>query len=123
VVGSSGSGPGTINVTGSDAFLYFSSQQTVTNTTINLGNSSSGELDTLGENFTVVSGNQVLTLASSVTTDVIGNAQIYLGIFSGVELLNQGVIDQTAGNLTVFRSALARISQTVGCIEATNQRN
>jgi hypothetical protein len=63
VVGSSGSGLGTINV--GDASLGFDNTQTVSNETINLGGGA-----ILYEGDTDGAGNQVLTLASSVTVDV-----------------------------------------------------
>ena len=75
VVGSSGAGPGTINVTGGDDYLYFDNTQTVSNDTINLGNTS-GSYAFLYEFDTADAGNQVLTLASSVTVDIAGNAYI-----------------------------------------------
>jgi hypothetical protein len=98
VVGSSGSGPGTINDTGVNSSLFFDNTQTVSNTTINLGNS-----DDLIEYNTA--GAQVLTLASSVTVDVQGSAYIE-GIHSSDGIVNQGAIDQTgsAGELTIFNA-------------------
>jgi hypothetical protein len=93
VVGSSGSGPGTINVTGAASLLYFDNTQTVSNVTINLDGPRAGsallEYDTAG------AGNQVLTLASSVTVDVVGNAQITDNGYSGDGIVNDGAIDVT----------------------------
>ena len=57
VVGSAGSGPGTINVAGANAYLYFDNTQTVSNETINLGNSSN--YDYLYEYDTAEAGTQV----------------------------------------------------------------
>jgi hypothetical protein len=99
VVGSSGSGPGTINVTGEFSTLYFDNTQTVSNVTINLGNSSYP--DYLYENDTASVGNQVLTLATSVTVDVQGYAQINGSGTSGDGIVNKGVIDQTGSGLTI----------------------
>ena len=91
VVGSSGSGPGTINVTGESDSLIFDNTQTISNDTINLGNSS-----VLYENDATGAGNQVLTLASSVTVNVAGNANIedYSG-YAGDGIVNDGRIDVT----------------------------
>jgi hypothetical protein len=103
VVGSSGSGPGTINVTGIDATLYFDNTQTVSNETINLGNSSGS--DYLWEN-DMVGGDQILTLASSVTINATGSENyIYRQGSVTDELVNQGVIAQT-GTGNSRRSAL-----------------
>jgi fibronectin-binding autotransporter adhesin len=95
VVGSSGSGPGTINVTGGAAYLYFDNTQTVSNDTINLGNSGSSSIDYLWEYDTAGVGNQLLTLASNVTVDVQGYANIYSSGYSGDGVVNRGTIDQT----------------------------
>ena len=71
VVGSAGSGPGTINVTGIIALLYFDNTQTVSN-----ADDQSRQFDRLYDYLyeydTTGAGNQVLTLASSVTVDVVG---------------------------------------------------
>ena len=91
VVGSSGSGPGTINATGENSELLFDNTQTFSNATINLGNSSG--YDSLYENDKVGAG-QVLTLASSVTVDVHGKAELGSG-YSGDGIVNDGTIDQT----------------------------
>jgi hypothetical protein len=74
VVGSSGSGPGAINATGYYSTVYFDNTQTVGQETINLGNS--GAYDYLEEYDTAGVGAQVLTLASSVTVNAVGNAII-----------------------------------------------
>jgi hypothetical protein len=92
VIGPSGSGPGTINVTGYDAYLYFDNTQTVSNDTINLGNTSGGwsllyNYDPAG------TGKQVVTFASSVTIDVQGDAEIQSSAKSGTGIVNNGVID------------------------------
>ncbi|HZZ62277.1 MAG TPA: hypothetical protein VFE63_14075 [Roseiarcus sp.] len=100
VVGSSGSGPGTINVTGFGSQLKFDNTQTVSNETINLGSSSF--LDHLYENDTAGAGAQVLTLAPSVTINVTGRAQIQTTSSSGDAIVNQGVISQTgSSSLTI----------------------
>ncbi len=101
VVGSSGSGPGTINDTGEDSYLYFDNTQTVSNVTINLGNAMQPSY--LSENDTAGAGDQVLTLASSVTVDVQGSAQILDSGYSGDGVVNDGAIDVTGsgGNLYI----------------------
>ncbi len=104
VVGSSGSGPGTINVTGYYSTLYFDDTQTVSNETITLGNAS-GFTDTLYGYDTTGAGAQVLTLASSVTVNAVGNATISSSYASGDGIVNQGVIDQTGGNLSIRGNA------------------
>jgi hypothetical protein len=102
VVGSSGSGPGTINDTGYLASLYFDNTQTFSNATINLGATSDGsylyEYDTAGV------GDQVLTLASSVTVDVSGVALFEGSGYSGDGIVNQGAIDVT-GDLEIYPDA------------------
>jgi hypothetical protein len=87
VVGSSGSGPGTINDSG--GVLDFDNTQTVSNDTVNL---SHGAI--LYENDTAGAVDQVLTLASSVTVDVTGVARI------GGRIVNRGVIDQNGAGFT-----------------------
>jgi hypothetical protein len=91
VVGSSGSGPGTINVTGDECSLYFDNSQTVSNTTIILG-----DYDELYEYDVAGAGNQVLTLASSVTVVVQGYGYIEDSEYSGDGTVNDGTIDVTA---------------------------
>jgi hypothetical protein len=94
VVGSSGSGPGVINATGSFTQLFFDNTETVSNETINLGGNSS--TDYLSENDTAEAGHQVLTLEASATINVQGPASIGAGgDFSGDGIANEGVIDQT----------------------------
>jgi len=109
VVGSSGSGPGTINVMGADASLNFDNTETISNTTINLGYAS-GSLSYLYEYDPTGAGNQVLTLASSVTLDASSitidapdYAYITGTIGSGDGIVNQGVIELTGsgGYLTI----------------------
>ena len=78
MAGSTGSGPGTINVTGEYASLYFDNTQTFDNATINLGNATS-YYDYLDVADVSGAGNQVLTLGSGVTIDIVGYAQISAG--------------------------------------------
>ncbi len=102
VVGSSGSGPGTINATGIQSELDFDNTQTVSNDTINLGNSS--YYDYLYEYDPDGAGDQVLSLAASVTVDVQGYAYIGApGDYSGDGIANDGAIDQTGsgGHLNI----------------------
>jgi hypothetical protein len=94
VVGSSGSGPGTINDTGANSFLEFDNTQTFSSATINLGNP--GYWDYLSEYDTAGAGGQVLTLASNVTVDVQGFAVISASSASGDGIVNQGTIDLTS---------------------------
>jgi hypothetical protein len=105
VVGGSGSGPGTINDTGQTSHLYLEGTQTVSNTTINLGNAFS--YSELSQD--VLARNAVLTLGSSVTVEVAGSARIVTGDFSGDEIVNQGSIDVTGsgGGVSVFGRAFA----------------
>jgi fibronectin-binding autotransporter adhesin len=107
VVGSSGSGPGTINDTGKQSHLFFNysnTTQTISNTTINLGNAISYSEIEQDDSYVK---NLVLTLASSVTVNVAGNADIDGGASSGDRIVNQGAIDVTGsgGNLTVYGEA------------------
>ena len=104
VVGSAGSGPGTINVTGYYCALFFDNTQTVSNETINLGNSQS--YDSLYGYDPAGKGKQVLTLGASVTLNAVGSASISSGYGSGDGIVNQGVIDQTGGNLSIGGNAL-----------------
>jgi hypothetical protein len=99
VVGSSGSGLGTINVTGGESSLYFDNTQAVSNVTIKLGGFS-----TLYEHDTAGAGDQVLTLASSVTVDAAGTGYIQSSGYSGDGIVNDGAIDVTGGGgfLTIF---------------------
>ena len=100
MAGSNGAGRGTINVTGPSATLYFDNTETVSNATINVGNSGGGS-DFLYEYDTGNVGNQVLTLASNDTVDVQGNAQIYGSGFSGDGIINMGLIEQTGNSGTL----------------------
>ena len=104
VVGTGGSGSGTINVTGDqNPILFLDNTQTVSNETINLGNLFNGR-DFLSGWDTTGAG-QTLTLASSVTINVVGNADISYGQASGDRIVNQGLIHQTAGKLTIDGTA------------------
>jgi hypothetical protein len=108
VVGASGSGPGTINDTGRNSNLFFNysnNTQTVSNTTINLGNATT--YSELAQDDNASAHNLLLTLASSVTVDVAGNAYINGGFSSGDKIVNQGAIDVagSGGNLTVYGEA------------------
>ena len=94
VVGSSGSGPGTINVIGRSSFLYLDNTQTVSNETINLGDAST--YDFLVNYDTASAGAEVLTLAPSVTVNVLGYAELAGSGASGDKIVSQGVINQTA---------------------------
>jgi hypothetical protein len=112
VVGSSGAGPGTINVTGEN-FLGFENTQTVSSVTINLGGSSTlDEIDLAG------AGDQVLTLASTVTVEIGDSAQINGDRASGDGIVNKGVINQTGGSPTIFGNAFTN-SGTIDA-KATN---
>ena len=95
VVGSSGSGPGVINATGSFTQLFFDNTETVSNETINLGGNSS--TDYLSENDTAEAGHQVLTLEASATVDVQGATRPsgQAATFRATGSANEGVIDQT----------------------------
>ncbi len=94
VKNAAGTGPGTINVTGEYADLYFDNTQTFNNATINLGNTI-GYTDTLYAYDTAGAGGQVLTLASGVTVDVVGYAAITSSSSSGDGIVNKGVINDT----------------------------
>jgi hypothetical protein len=100
VVSSSGAGAGAINDTGEESALYFDNTQTFSNATINLGNSVNDSY--LDENDTTGAGDQILTLASSVTVDVVGNAYIEGGGYSGEGIVNQGAIDQTGNGSALY---------------------
>ena len=97
VTGANGTGPGTINVTGEYASLYFDNTQTFDNATINLGNAS-GYYDYLDVADVSGAGNQVLTLGSGVTINIVGYAQITAGSYSGDGIINQGAIDDTGAS-------------------------
>ena len=104
VVGSSGSRPGAINVTGYYATLYLDDTQTLGKETITLGNTS-GYTDTLYGYDTTGAGAQVLTLGAMVIVDAVGSAAISSGYASGDGIVNRGVIDQTGGNLSIGGAA------------------
>ncbi len=78
----------------------------------------SGESADLYEYDTADAGNEVLTLASSVTVDVVGFAQILGSTASGDGIVNQGVIviDQTPGDGILSITPLAFTNS--GTIEA-----
>jgi hypothetical protein len=104
---SSGSGPGRINV-GGDAHLYFDGTQTISNATINLGNSF--DRGYLRETDTAGAGNQVLTLASNVTIEVNDClAGIASGSAPGDGIINDGTIDVfgVAGDLIINPTTFA----------------
>jgi hypothetical protein len=110
IVGSSGSGPSTINVTGASATLDFDNTQTVTDATINLG---SDNYDYLDEIDTANAGNQLLTLASSVTVDVVGNAEFVDSNSSGDGIVNEGEIDVTGSGTFYIYSTVFTNSGTI----------
>ena len=89
-----GTGPGTINVTGVNAYLYFDNTQTFDNATINLGNSSAYYDLSLRKRHHR-RRQQVLTLGSGVTVNVAGYAEIIGSSYSGDGIVNQGAIDDT----------------------------
>jgi hypothetical protein len=100
--GSSGSGPGTINV-GGDSHLYFDGTQTLSNATVNLGDATTN-LAYLRETDATGVGDQVLTLASNVTIDVgeasggNSHAAIESGRAPGDGVVNDGAIDVMGAN-------------------------
>jgi hypothetical protein len=90
-----GTGPGTINDTGSGSFLNSNGTQTFNNATINLGAA-------LGYNLLTESGSgTVLTLGSNITINENGNAIISADVGDGV--INQGNIKQS-GTAARFNS-------------------
>ncbi len=93
VVGSSGTGPGTINDTGDGSSLYFHNTQTVSNVTINLGNTSGYYASLNEENERPGARDQVLTLAATVSVDVSGYAYIQSSGYRGDGIVNDGAID------------------------------
>ena len=97
VVGSSGSGAGTINVTAKNAILYFDNTQTVSDETINVGASSGGAAVALNHIFSMNNASETLTLASTTTIDFTGYGSLTSGNFGGDGIVNQGLIEQTAG--------------------------
>jgi hypothetical protein len=115
VVGSSGSGPGTINVTGFGSTLDFDNTQTVSNLTINLGSTNGGDC-AVSEDDTGGVGGQIVTLASSVIVDVQGNAQIYDSGYSGDGIVNKGAIKQsgTTSRLQIFGNSLTNSGTITG---------
>jgi hypothetical protein len=99
IVGSSGSGSGTINDTGDGSSLHFDNTQTVSNTTINLGNTNN--IPYLYEDDTTGVGGQVLTLASSVLVNVTGNAAITSSGGNGGNGINNDGVINVAGSLAI----------------------
>jgi fibronectin-binding autotransporter adhesin len=99
VVGSNGSGPAIINLTGLEANISFENNEIIRNETINIGttNVNSYYPDSL------VVDNGALTLASSATINAAGSAsEIGIGLAavdSYGNLINDGIIDQTEGLL------------------------
>ena len=104
MAGSNGAGPGTINVTG-EGTLYFDNTQTFNGATINLGNAN--VYASLYAADVSDAGNQVLTLGSGVTINIVGSAYIEAGTYSGDGIVNEGVIDVTAtdGDLIITGNA------------------
>ena len=90
-----GTGPGTINVTGESAYLYFDNTQTFDGATINLGSTYYYAPSYLYENDVNEAGNQVLTLGPGITIDIQGYAEIYAGAYSGDGIVSEGVINVT----------------------------
>jgi len=97
VVGSSGSGAGAIKVTAKNAILYFDNTQTVSNTKINLGASTGSAVVTLNHIFNVSNASETLTLATTATVDFVGYGTLTSGNYYGDGIVNQGLIEQTAG--------------------------
>jgi hypothetical protein len=114
VVGSSGSGPGTINDTGEASQLFFDNTQTFNNATINLG-STSGNSSYLYENDTTGAGT-VLTLGSGVAIDESGSSEVFTGNYSGDGIVNQGAIKQsgTSSYLNIYGNSLTNSGTITG---------
>ena len=113
VVGSSGSGPGTINDTGEVAELHFDNTQTFNNATINLGGADTYSY--LEENDSTGAGT-VLTLGSNVTIDESGFALINTGGDAGDGIVNKGAIKQsgTSGSLYFGGNSLTNSGTITG---------
>jgi hypothetical protein len=97
VVGSAGSGPGTINVTGKGAILYVDNTQTVSSVMINIGASAGSATFGLYHVFTSLPTSETLTLASTTVVDFKGYGTLTSGNFGGDGIVNYGLIEQTAG--------------------------
>ena len=88
-----GTGPGTINDTGSGSFLNFDGTQTFNNATINLGTALVFDL------LTESGSGTVLTLGSNITINESGNAIISGDVGDGI--INQGNIKQSGTGSTI----------------------
>jgi len=106
VTGVNGSGPGTINLTGYDDYLYLEGTQTLDNATINLG-SSAGYNDFLYQYDNTGTGNETLTLGPNLTinADSTNYVYIYGSGGTGDGIVNEGTIN-AAGTGELYEQAL-----------------
>ncbi len=95
VTGVSGTGAGSINLTGTSDNIYFEGTQTFDNATINLGNAT-GYSDTVYQ-YDINNTGSVLTLGPHLTVNVNTNNYVYLGSagsnHAGDGIVNQGTIN------------------------------
>ena len=97
--GAGGSGPGSINLTGSDATLTVNDTETLNNATLSIGNAGG-----LGPGVNGASG-QIVTLGSKFVVQQTGtNAVFYANSPDGSSIINQGSINAglSGGTLTVY---------------------
>ncbi len=124
-VGSSGSGPGLIDLSGQSDGFSFDGTQTFDDATLELGAASGGiSLLSLIDPYPPA-GPQSLTLGSTATVDASGIVEFVVNGASGDALINQGVINASAGEWFVYAASFTNLgsinlaSAEKGSIEAT----
>ena len=104
VTGVNGTGPGTINLTGTSDSIYFEGNQTFDNATINLGNAS-GYSDII-YNYDTDNTGSVLTLGPNLTINDNSFAYVYLqsagSNHTGDGIVNQGTINVSGNSQSYY---------------------
>ena len=98
--GAGGSGPGSINLTGSDATMTVNDTETLNNATLSIGNAGGGSALVVND-----ASGQIVTLGSKFVVQQTGtNAVFYANSPDGGSLINQGSINAglSGGTLTVY---------------------
>ena len=118
--GASGTGPGTVNLTGMWGHVYFEGTQTFDKATINLG-SSTGYDDAIYQYDNTGAGNETLTLGPNLIVNAASTNYVYIGTYydyTGDGIVNEGTINAEGTNGRLFETALNFTNE--GTITVTN---
>jgi hypothetical protein len=100
LTGSTGTGPGTVNVTGSSSQLNFYGNQTIDNATINIGSTGTSYLQI----FDTIPG-AILALGSGI--NLVSQGNVYLIGSSDATLVNKGKITAATGGASFSIASIA----------------